>query len=195
MPTAMPSGAPDRRAVPGPGVPVEPRRTPAERTAPRRSRIGLAAQFVLQFVYIPLGILVAIGFVVLPFWAAATSGSGGGGSGTDLGDLARILEGLARSAISWRRLRTEWSGRPEEWETFTERLLTKRFSRAERKSRWAPHELSPSRVRRAVTHLWLHHHHGLAPTRVEQLAERHGWSMDWAKSTVVKDSVGKFANR
>ncbi|MGW3044445.1 hypothetical protein ACWC9T_31370 [Kitasatospora sp. NPDC001159] len=137
--------------------------------------------------------LVAIGLVALPFWDAATSGGGGGGGGgNDLEDLAQIIGGLAGSAISWRRLRIEWNGRPEEWETFIEGLLTKRFSRAERKSGWEPHELPPSGVRRAVTHLWLHHHHGLTPTRVEQLAERHGWSVDWAKSTVVKGELRFF---
>ncbi|MER7582060.1 hypothetical protein [Kitasatospora sp. NPDC097691] len=193
MPAATPYGGSDR-----PGStrtrgsrPVRAWTTPAHTAAPRRTRVGLAAQFVLQFLYVPLGFLLVICLVALLVWMVS-SGGGGGGSSTEVGAPATMLVGLSRAGISWRRLRVEWNGRPEDWEPFTEGLLKDRFARAERKSGWGPAELPPSGVRRAVTGLGRHHYRGLAPTRVEELAERHGWSVDWARSRSVQGELHFF---
>ncbi|MFJ9690535.1 hypothetical protein [Kitasatospora sp. NPDC101183] len=163
---------------------------PADQVAPRRSRVGLAAQFVLQFLYIPLGFLLVLGFAVLLLWASSDAGggtpvSGGGGPGGALG-------GVAATGISWRRLRIEWNGRPEEWEPFTEALLVSRFDSARKSSGWAPFELPPGGVRRAVTGLSRRDYRGLAPTEVEQLARRHGWSVDWEKSRLAEGDLHFF---
>ncbi|MFD8751059.1 hypothetical protein ACFV0O_08755 [Kitasatospora sp. NPDC059577] len=131
-----------------------------------------------------------IGWVVVLFWGASLGG--GGGSGSDAADLSEILVGLSGSGISWRRLRIEWNGKPEEWEPFTEGLLKDRFAKAEKNSGWRPPELPPSGVRQAVTGLGRHHYRALAPTRVEQLAKRHGWSVDWAKCRSVQGQLHLF---
>ncbi|MFJ4183796.1 hypothetical protein [Kitasatospora sp. NPDC089509] len=177
MPSTSPAGASDRRGPARAGTAVRPGTTPADRPAPRRSRIGLVAQFGLQVLYLPLGVL-------LPFAVLALILVGGGGAGGDLDLLLAPFEATG-AGLSWRRLRIEWRGRPEEWEPFTEELLTKRFARAERKSGWRAADLPPNGERRAVTGLGRHHYRALAPTRVEQLAARHGWSVDWAASRTI----------
>ncbi|MEU3558858.1 hypothetical protein [Kitasatospora sp. NPDC006786] len=141
-------------------------------------------QFVLQFLYLPLGLVLVIGWMVLAFWGGSV-----GGGGPDAADLADTLAGLSAAGISWRRLRVEWNGRPEEWERFTDELLRNRFAAAERTSGWRPAELPPSGVRRAVTGLERHHYRGLTPLRVEELAGRHDWSTDWAKSRAVQGQL------
>ncbi|MER7766994.1 hypothetical protein [Kitasatospora sp. NPDC096140] len=188
MPTTTPYGDSDGPGSSRTDVPVQPWTAPARSAAPRRARAGLAAQFVLQFLYIPLGFLLVIGWVA---FLVGTAPAGGGG-GAEITDPADVLIGLSRSGISWRRLRVEWNGRPEDWETFTEGLLKDRFARAEKKSGWDPAELPPSGVRRAVTGLGRHHYRGLAPTRVEESAERHGWSVDRTKSSSVQGRLHFF---
>lgn len=136
--------------------------------APRRGRTGLIAQFVLQFAYLPVwGVLVALLTVLAVFSDSNASF-----------DLPRMPP-----AISWRRLRCEWSGRADAWAPFTESLLQKRFPEAERTSGWAASKLPPSGVRRAVAELPVRHYRGLAPAQVDQLARRHGWSLDWRASS------------
>ncbi|KJS60985.1 hypothetical protein [Streptomyces rubellomurinus] len=183
MSTAVPSQGPDSRRPVGPVVPA---RAGIDRAAPRRSRVGLVAQFVLQFVYLWLGPLVGIALLAL-----LVSSGGGAGSGSE-GDVIVGPFTTVAFGLSWRRLRVEWNGRPEAWEPFTEGILKKRFARAERKSGWEPGDLPPNGVRRAVASLGLHHYRGLAPTRVEQLAARHGWSVDWAKPRSENDGQLHF---
>ncbi|MFD8707667.1 hypothetical protein ACFV1W_34640 [Kitasatospora sp. NPDC059648] len=156
--------------------------SPAHRAAPRRARAGLAAQFVLQFLYIPLGIALVFAFL---FMMVAGGGPGGG----DAGDFVGAVGGIATASISWRRLRVEWHGRPEDWEQYTEGLLRKRFASAEKNSGWEPSRLPPGGVRLAVSYLWRPNYRGLAPIRVEQLARRHGWSVDWGRSSSAKGEL------
>ncbi len=138
--------------------------------APRRSRIGLLAQFVLQFVYIPVWVLLAVGVLVLAIWADSAGNANVGPS-----------EGMFRfstAAISWRRLRAEWSGRAESWAPFTDSLLAESFAKAEKSSGWEPAKLPPDGVRRAVCDLPVRHYRGLDSAAMEQLAGRRGWSVD-----------------
>jgi hypothetical protein len=134
----------------------------------------LAVQFTLQFVYIPLWVLIAVGLTVLAIWADSASNA-------NVGPPTAAF-GFAEATISWRRFRVEWSGRAQDWEPFTEALLKERFSRSERNSGWDAAKLPPSGVRRAIADLPVRYYRGLGAARVEQMAERHGWSVDWANS-------------
>ncbi|UZJ29928.1 hypothetical protein [Streptomyces endophytica] len=152
--------------------------------APRRSRTGLVAQFVLQFVYLPLWVLVAVGLVVLAIWL---DGAGNANVGPPPGVFS-----FSKAALSWRRLRIEWHGRAEDWAPFTEELLRERFAKAEENSGWAPALLPPSGVRRATAQLPLRHYRGLGAGGVEQLARRHGWSVDWSRHRAGTQKVHLF---
>ncbi|BDM72710.1 hypothetical protein HEK616_61970 [Streptomyces nigrescens] len=177
---------------PGPGPaapsftepPPPPRPGPGAGPAPRRSRTGLVAQFVLQFVYLPLWVLVAVGLVVLAIWL---DGAGNANVGPPPGVFS-----FSKAALSWRRLRIEWRGRAEDWAPFTEELLRGRFAKAEENSGWAPALLPPSGVRRATTQLPLRHYRGLGAGGVEQLARRHGWSVDWTRHRAGTEKVHLF---
>lgn len=153
------------------GAPADPRTLPA---APRRSRFGLASQFVLQFLYLPPWILTAVLFVVLVI-AASIFANGGG-------DAPDSLFKFRRKALSWRRLRVEWSGTPEAWAPFTEELLTKRFRKAEEDQGWWASTLPPNGDRTVTANLPLRYYRGLAPAQLEWLASKHGWSVDWTAS-------------
>ncbi|MEV0406455.1 hypothetical protein [Actinoallomurus sp. NPDC050550] len=131
-------------------------------------------QFVLQFIYIPLWVLIAVGLTVLAIWADSASNANIGPPGAAFG--------FAQAAISWRRFRVEWSGRAADWAPFTDALLKERFSRGEKNSGWNVATLPPSGVRRATTDLPVRYYRGLSPAQVEHLARLRGWSVDWASS-------------
>ncbi|KUL37889.1 hypothetical protein ADL22_19820 [Streptomyces sp. NRRL F-4489] len=150
---------------------------------PRRSRTGLVAQFVLQFLYIPLWALIAIGLTVLAIWLDANSSANVG--------PPQVAFAFVRTGISWRRLRAEWGGRPEDWRPFTEPLLAERFAKAEKSSGWLPADLPPSGVRRATATLARSHSRGLGAAGVDELARRYGWAVDWDRFTSA-DEVPLF---
>ncbi|MCK7622603.1 hypothetical protein MUU72_05690 [Streptomyces sp. RS10V-4] len=166
-----------------PAPPAEGRPAPDDGPAPRRSRTGLVAQFVLQAVYLPLWALLATGLTVLAIWLAANSNA-------DVGP-PRAVFAFVRTGISWRRLRAEWGGRPEDWQPFTEPLLAARFAKAEKNSGWGAAELPPSGVRRATTTLARRHSRGLGAARVDELARRYGWAVDRDRFTSA-DEVPLF---
>ncbi|SEG93262.1 hypothetical protein SAMN05216223_12773 [Actinacidiphila yanglinensis] len=152
--------------------------------APRRSRFGLAAQFVLQFVYIPVWALIALALLAAVIFIDS-------GSNANIG-LSDGVFGFVKTGISWRRLRAEWSGRAESWAPFTDARFAECFAKAEKSSGWAESELPPSGVRRATCELPVRYYRGLDSAAVEQLAQRRGWSVDWAASKKPAETLQLF---
>ncbi|WP_329367988.1 hypothetical protein OG896_22315 [Streptomyces sp. NBC_00669] len=152
--------------------------------APRRSRFGLVAQFVFQFLYIPVWALIALALLALVIWIDT-------GSSANVG-LSEGVFGFTKTGISWRRLRAEWSGRVESWAPFTDSRLAERFTKAEKSSGWAVSELPPSGVRRAKCELPVEHYRGLDSAALDQLARRRGWSMDWDATKKPAEAVHFF---
>jgi len=139
--------------------------------APRRSRTGLAAQYVLQYVYIPLWATIAVtlllAVIAIDIFAEANLG------------LSGAVFDFTKTGISWRRLRAEWTGRPDLWAPFTAERFAELFPKAEKNSGWEPAKLPPSGVRRAVCELPVRHYRGLDSAAIEQLAGARGWAVDW----------------
>ncbi|WP_225848590.1 hypothetical protein [Streptomyces sp. HPF1205] len=162
----VPSGAtpPPRQTQPGVGE----RQFTA---APRRSRTGLAAQYVLQYVYIPVWAALAFALLAL---VVAIDILGDGNLG-----LPGAVFAFKQTAISWRRLRTEWTGRTDLWAAFTDERFANLFPEAEKSSGWQAAKLPPSGVRRAECVLPVRHYRGLDSAAIERLAGRRGWSVDW----------------
>lgn len=162
----VPSGVtpPPRKAAPGVG-------DGQFTAAPRRSRTGLAVQYVLQYVYIPVWAALALILLALVI-AIDLLGDG------NLG-LPGAMFAFQQTAISWRRLRAEWTGRTDLWAAFTDERLAELFPRAEKNSGWEVAKLPPSGVRRAECELPVRHYRGLDSAAIEQLAGRRGWSVDW----------------
>ncbi|GGU70165.1 hypothetical protein GCM10010211_39770 [Streptomyces albospinus] len=180
----VPTRPDNRISLSDPPQPVRPKPQPDLGPAPRRSRVGLVAQFVLQFLYIPLWALIAICLTVLAIAIDADSNA-------SVGPPA-IAFGFVRAGISWRRLRVEWSGRPEDWEPFTEPLLKDRIGKGERNSGWGAAELLPSGVRRATASIELRYFRGLGPGRVDRMAQQYGWAVDWDNYRPASENLPLF---
>lgn len=148
----------------------EPARLSHFDAAPRRSRFGLLAQFVLQFLYIPVWALIAAALLVVVLVLDADSNANVG--------LPGGMFGFVKTGISWRRMRAEWSGRAESWAPFTDARLAEAFAKAEKDSGWSVTELPPSGVRKARCELPVRHYRGLDSTGLGRLAEQRGWSLD-----------------
>jgi hypothetical protein len=142
--------------------------------APRRSRIGLAAQYVLQYLYVPVWALLAFALLALVI-AVDVLGNG------NLG-LPGSVFAFRTTAISWRRLRAEWTGRTDLWASFTDERFAALFPPAEKNGGWEVAKLPPSGIRRAECTLAVRHYRGLDSAAIEQLAGRRGWSVDWEKT-------------
>jgi hypothetical protein len=140
--------------------------------APRRNRVGLLLQFVLQFVYIPLWVLLLVALIVFYIWSDA-NGDLPGGDG---------LLSVGSTAISWRRFLAEWTGDPRRWEQLAGPLLEKAFAQAEKNGGWEAAKLPPTGIRRVTAQLPVRHYRGLAPARLEGLVRQRGWSVDWERS-------------
>ncbi|WP_031524992.1 hypothetical protein [Streptomyces sp. NRRL F-5123] len=189
-------GAPQAGAAPGPqdaaqapsgagwvpsGVTPQPPKGPrpglGERqftAAPQRSRTALALQYVLQYLYIPVWALLAFALLAVVI-AIDILGDGNVG-------LPGAMFAFKTTAISWRRLRVEWTGRTDLWAPFTDDRFAALFPKAEKNSGWEAAKLPPSGVRRAECALPVRHYRGLDSAAVEQLAGRRGWSVDWQKT-------------
>jgi hypothetical protein len=138
---------------------------------------------VLQFVYIPAWAVIAS--VLLAIVVAIDIFSDG-----NLG-LPTGLFAFVKTGISWRRLRMEWSGRPEVWMPFTDARLAEIIPGAEKSSGWDVATLPPSGVRRATCELPVRHYRGLDSTALDHVAQRHGWSLD-RKATRKPDETAHF---
>ncbi|GAA3037100.1 hypothetical protein GCM10010519_72860 [Streptomyces lactacystinicus] len=133
--------------------------------APRRNRLAVLVQFVLQWIYAPLWIL---GLVLL-FVVLLLADYSGGGPDSD-GWLK-----VNRSFVPPRRLRAELSGRPEHWERYVAPILARRIAAAEAAHAAGDGEVRADLGRVMRVGLPLRFYRGLGAAGVVRLAERHGW--------------------
>ncbi|GHF28598.1 hypothetical protein GCM10018790_02530 [Kitasatospora xanthocidica] len=151
QPQPQPQSQPQPGAFPGP--------------LPRRSRLAVLLQFLLQWIYAPLWIagLVAL-FVVLIF--ADYTGSGPSSDGW--------LK-VNRAFIPPRRLRAELTGRPEDWERYVTPILERRIAAAEAEHAAGGGDVQPDLSRVIGIRLAARLYRGLGAEGVVRLAARHGW--------------------
>ncbi|MEU3572560.1 hypothetical protein AB0E96_29665 [Kitasatospora sp. NPDC036755] len=151
------------------GLPGGPQGSPAggfPGPAPRRNRLAVLIQFLLQWIYAPLWIL---GLVLLLVVLILADNVGGSGPSSD-GWLK-----VNRSFIPPRRLRAELTGRPEDWERYVAPVLARRIAAAEAAHAAGDGELQADLGRVVGTRLALRLYRGLGAAGVVRLAERHGW--------------------
>ncbi|MFJ7911540.1 hypothetical protein [Kitasatospora sp. NPDC096204] len=135
--------------------------------APRRSRVVVLTQFLLQWIYAPLWILgLVLLFVLLVF-----ADNVGGGSGPSSDGWLKVN----RSFIPPRRLRAELTGRPEDWERYVTPVLARRIAAAEAAYAAGDGEVQTDLGRVVRVGLALRLYRGLGAAGVVRLAERHGW--------------------
>ncbi|MFE7531133.1 hypothetical protein ACFU7Y_36305 [Kitasatospora sp. NPDC057542] len=133
--------------------------------APRRNRVAVLVQFLLQWIYAPLWVLgLVLLFIVLIF-----ADYSGGGPSSD-GWLK-----VNRSFIPPRRLRAELTGRPEHWERYVAPILARRIAAAEATHAAGGGEVQADLGRVVRTRLALRLYRGLGAAGVVRLAEQHGW--------------------
>ncbi|MEU9042600.1 MULTISPECIES: hypothetical protein [unclassified Kitasatospora] len=132
---------------------------------PRRNRLGVLIQFVLQWIYAPLWI---VGLVLL-FAVLILADYNGGGPSSD-GWLR-----VNRSFLPPRRLRAELTGRPEHWERYVTPLLARRIAAAEANHAAGGGEVQADLGREVSVRLAVRLYRGLGADGVVRLAERYGW--------------------
>ncbi|MFJ9445838.1 hypothetical protein ACIRRH_28870 [Kitasatospora sp. NPDC101235] len=133
--------------------------------APRRNRVAVLVQFLLQWIYAPLWILgLVLLFIVLIF-----ADYSGGGPSSD-GWLK-----VNRSFIPPRRLRAELTGRPEHWERYVAPVLARRIAAAEATHAAGGGEVQADLGRVVRTGFALRLYRGLGAAGVVRLAEQRGW--------------------
>ncbi|MFE4976465.1 hypothetical protein ACFRAR_30740 [Kitasatospora sp. NPDC056651] len=135
--------------------------------APRRNRLVVLLQFLLQWIYAPLWILGLVGFFVLLILADNV----GGGSGPNSDGWLKVNRGF----IPPRRLRAELTGRPEHWERYVTPVLARRIAAAEAAHAAGGGELRADHGRVVEVGLALRLYRGLGAVGVVRLAERRGW--------------------
>ncbi|MET8622240.1 hypothetical protein ABZW30_00490 [Kitasatospora sp. NPDC004669] len=144
-------------------TPVQPAGFPGP--APRRNRLVVLLQFLLQWIYAPLwiiGLVIVIAVVIL-------SDYGGSGPGSD-GWLK-----VNRSFIPPRRLRAELTGRPEDWERYVTPVLKRRIAAAEVAHAAGGGEVQVDLSREMSVALAARLYRGLGADGVVRVAERLGW--------------------
>ncbi|WP_316522519.1 hypothetical protein [Kitasatospora brasiliensis] len=161
-------------APPPPPPPPHPSAYPSPRPeagfpgpAPRRNRLVVLLQFLLQWIYAPLWILALVAFFVILILADNV----GGGSGPSSDGWLKVN----RSFIPPRRLRAELTGRPEHWERYVTPILARRIAAAEAAHAAGDGELRADHGRVVKVGLPLRLYRGLGAAGVVRLAERHGW--------------------
>ncbi|SOB83055.1 hypothetical protein [Streptomyces sp. 1331.2] len=133
--------------------------------APRRGRLAVLLQFLLQWIYAPLWILgLVLLFAVLLL--ADYSGSGPSSDGW--------LK-VNRTFLPPRRLRAELTGRPEDWERYLTPILRRRIEAAEAAHAAGGGEVQADLGREVSVGLAVRLYRGLGADGVVRLAERHGW--------------------
>ncbi|MFF4380225.1 hypothetical protein [Kitasatospora sp. NPDC001547] len=133
--------------------------------APRRNRLAVLLQFLLQWIYAPLWVL---GLVLL-FVVLILADYNGGGPSSD-GWLK-----VNRGFIPPRRLRAELTGRPEHWERYVAPVLERRIAAAEASYAAGGGEVQPDLGRVVGVRLALRLYRGLGAAGVVRLAESRGW--------------------
>ncbi|MFJ8625859.1 hypothetical protein ACIRD3_23845 [Kitasatospora sp. NPDC093550] len=132
---------------------------------PRRSRVAVLLQFLLQWIYAPLWIAaLVLLFVVLIF--ADYNGSGPSSDGW--------LK-VNRTFIPPRRLKAELTGRPEDWERYVTPILERRIAAAEASHAAGGGEVQADLGRQVAVRLAARLYRGLGAAGVVRIAERHGW--------------------
>ncbi|WP_371494828.1 hypothetical protein OG871_06290 [Kitasatospora sp. NBC_00374] len=140
---------------------------------PRRSALGLALQFWLQWLWLlPWGLLIAVYFI------GALLGAGGDSVGPN----------IVRSTLTPRRYRLERHGTPQDWEAWADAELQRvgdaavarerehRALNAEGKRRYKYPEADP------VVTIKKRYYRGIGATGLAAVAARRGWQVDWAKT-------------
>ncbi|MFI8454383.1 hypothetical protein [Kitasatospora sp. NPDC085464] len=132
---------------------------------PRRSRLAVLLQFLLQWIYAPLWI---VGLVIL-FAVLILSDYNGGGPSSD-GWLK-----VNRTFIPPRRLRAELTGRPEDWERYVTPIIRRRIAAAEAKHAAGGGEVQADLGREVSVGLADRLYRGLGAAGVVRIGERYGW--------------------
>ncbi|MEV4611394.1 hypothetical protein AB0K43_02160 [Kitasatospora sp. NPDC049258] len=140
---------------------------------PRRSALGLALQFWLQWLWlVPWGVLVALYFL------GALLGAGGDSVGPN----------IVRSTLTPRRYRLERRGGPQEWEAFAAAELERvgAPALARERERRAANAAGRSRYRHPETdpqvRIRSRSYRGIGAGGLAALAARQGWQVDWART-------------
>ncbi|MBD0669387.1 hypothetical protein [Streptomyces sp. CBMA156] len=133
--------------------------------APRRNRLAVLLQFLLQWIYAPLWVLA----LVLLFVVLILADYNGGGPSSD-GWLK-----VNRGFIPPRRLRAELTGRAEDWERYATPVLARRIAAAEAAYAAGDGEVQADLGRVVTAGLALRLYRGLGADGVVRLVERYGW--------------------
>ncbi|MFJ3220475.1 hypothetical protein ACIPLC_31705 [Kitasatospora sp. NPDC086801] len=144
---------------------------------PKRSAVGLALQFTLQWLYLVPWSVVAVADVV----------------GSLLGNSdSNIRRGLVDHTLTPRRYHLERRGTQQEWEAWTDEILERRSTEALRAERQRRAWNAGSRYKHKETDpafdVEKRYYRSIGAGGVAVVAARRGWDVDWRK-TYPKSTV------
>ncbi|WUD72869.1 hypothetical protein OG937_14775 [Streptomyces sp. NBC_00510] len=138
---------------------------PPRLAVPRRNRPGLLAQFVLQWLWLPLWAVVALALGL--FVALASAG---------------VNPPLAwlnpwRGALTWPRFRLEWAADPARWDAYATERIRVRIAAAERRPAAHRARDADGGAVLAVT-VPARSFRGAGPDRAAAVAAAEGWTAE-----------------
>jgi hypothetical protein len=153
---------------------------------PPRSRFGVWFQFLAQWVYLPVGAVLALGVAVLLIFSDGAGDIPGGEDKIKVVVHARARRGFV---LPWSRSRLERVGTPEEWRAHTDRKLRETIAKVEKLdakfTKPRPGEPYVQRPARNIA-LAATHYRGAGLGVLAELAAPLGWYVNWTATRKAK---------
>lgn len=153
---------------------------------PPRSRVVVWCQFLTQWVYLPVGAVVALLVAVLLLLSDGATDIPAGEDKIKLPVRARARRGFL---LTWHRCRLERVGTPAEWSVHTERKLHETIAKIDKfDAKWnKPRAGEPffQRPQRTIA-LAAAHYRGTGLGVLAELAAPLGWYVDWRATRIAK---------